>query len=111
MINFEYGSYSFEYNEFQHKLEVKCDDGELLLDAHNFNLGEMNEIYEHLNNYFNFKYHVDKLREVIDELRDKYVHPLKNEETEEVYEFLLTQEYIELDVLNTLLGGYKDDEE
>ncbi len=111
MINFEYGGYSFKYNEFQHKLEVKCDDGELLLDAPNFDLGKMSDIYEHLEKYFDFKYHTDKLGVVLDELREKYVSLQKLGETEEIYEFLKRESNYDLKELETLLGGYEDDEE
>lgn len=111
MIKFEYGGYSFEYNEFQHELEVKCDDEELLFDAPNFDLGKMPDIYDQLNNYFNFKYHANKLGGVLDELREKYVSLQKLEETEEVFEFLKEKTYYELNKLETLLGSDEDDEE
>lgn len=111
MINFEYGGYSFEYNEFQHKLAVKCDGEELLLDTPNFDLGKMPDIYDHLNKYFDFMYHAYKLAEVLDMLREENVFLQKIEETEEVHLFLRGQATCELDVLDTLLGGYNVDED
>ena len=111
MINFEYGGYSFEYNEFQHKLGVKCDGEELLLDASNFDLGKMADIYEHLINYFDFKHHADKLGEVLIELRENYLSPSYLEETEEVYDFLKRETDYELNELDAMLGGYEVDEE
>lgn len=111
MDNFEYGGYSFEYNEIKHTLEVKYDDEKLLLDARNFDPDKMPEIHEHLTKYFDFKYLVDKLEEVLDKMREEYVSPQKIEETVEVCKFLIAQAYHEIEVLETTLGDENEIEE
>lgn len=111
MVNFEYGGYSFKYNEFQHKLEVKCDDSELLLDAPNFDLSEMNDIYEQLNKYLSFKYHTDKFDEVLYELRNECLPLEQLEKAEGVYEFLYDNSCYALNELKALLGDDEYDEE
>lgn len=112
MINFEYGGYSLRYNEFQHKLEVKYEDGELLLDAPKFDLGKMYEIYEHLDNYFDYIYHADIQENVLNVMKTDECNPERLlDKTQEVNEFLRAHAYRELDTLNDLLGGYEDEQE
>lgn len=111
MINFEYDGYTLKYDEFQLKLEVICDYGEVLLDAPNFDLGKMNDIHEHLIDFFNFEYHANKLGEVLDNLREECLDLQKREEITDVYEFLKSQSFYELKDLEALLGGYVDAEE
>ena len=105
MINFEYGGYSFKYDEFQHKLEVSSSDKELLIDNVNFDLGKILDIYDHLDEYFRFEYHVDKLGGVLDELRENCLSLEKLEETEEVYEFLEQERNYALNEVEALLEG------
>lgn len=105
MINFEYGGYSFNYNEFQHKLEVSSSDKKLLFDNVNFDLGKMLDIYHHLDEYFRFGYYVDKLGGVLDELRENCLSLEKLEETEEVYEFLEQERNYLRNEVEVLLEG------
>lgn len=68
MINFEYGSYKFEFDEYGNTLKISCNDGDLAISCYTFDLCEINEIHKSLDDYFEYKLHYDKQKELLEML-------------------------------------------
>lgn len=101
MINFEYGEYKFEYNEFVETLKISCDDMELNICCNTFDLCEILEIYKLIDMYFEFKRQLDKHKELLKCLEEEKVLDLG----EEICEMLETNVRRATNNLNELLDG------
>lgn len=110
MIKFEYGGYSFRYNEFQNKLEVKCGYGELLLDAPVCDLGKIYEIHEKLDKYFDMLYHANTQGDILNVLKTDECTPKRLiDKVQEVSDYLRAQACQEFDEICAMVEGDIDE--
>lgn len=68
MINFEYGSYKFEFDEYGDSLKISCNDRDLTISCYTFDLCEINVIYKSLDDYFEYKVYYDEQKELLEML-------------------------------------------
>lgn len=101
MINFEYGAYKFEFDEYQNTLKISCNDGDLTISCYTFDLSEIDEIYKLLDDYFEFEQQYNKQKELLGILETEEALALGRE----VCEMLETNVWGVLSVLNELLDG------
>lgn len=119
MINFEYGSYKFEFDEYGDSLKISCNDHDLTISCYTFDLCEINVIYKSLDDYFEYKVYYDEQKELLEMLETEQCIEIGKEicemlesnvrrATNDLYELLNGGYKRRRDIMEEFVWGYNE---